>query len=677
MNNKTIGVIALTAILASGLMLAQTKPAVELEGAIAREQVSGDLKAAIATYQKIAAESSAPRDVRAKALLHLAGCYEKLGQQAQWIYEQIVRDFGDQPAAVQARARLSSYASSRTSAAGRFRLQRLTGNTSELTISAAALSPDGKFVAYSDQLGIHILSIANRDSHLLLGTENHLLLRWMPDGGSVETRVEDASGKITKTIVPLRGGGPTPVATLDQFLASPDGQHGAAVSADQRRISIRDSTGENDREAWKASGTNTVDQLQWRPNSKELAVVSSDASKDPMNSSTLELVKVGTGRRQVLLGAERKLPLASIVWSGQDRMILAINEEHDYRYSSNLWELRLSGDGALIPGALGKLTAWIDFPIRKASLSTDGNRLIFIRSFYQRNVYVAPLEEGGKRMGTPRRLTLDLGTDFPTGWTRDSKTVILTSDRSGRQKIFRQNLNEQTAEQIVDMPGEQRLARVTPGAHFLLFLNFDPAKNKHEQLMRVPIEGGVPQAVPNVANIGFYYWCAMDGPCIIAQKEDNNYIISELDLEKGRGREIYRDSHVEHLLISSDGKWIVDTLGSGTEMGKLATTPAPIIVDPKIILRSVLNGTVIREISLHGIGTLISLNCAPDGNGFFASDIFQSMDRELFIDLLGNVFILWRQPSSGSLWGDPSPDGRFLALPLTTDDSNVYMVEKY
>ena len=42
-----------------------------------KEQVDGDIKTAIAAYQKIAADKSAPREVRAKALLHLAGCYEK------------------------------------------------------------------------------------------------------------------------------------------------------------------------------------------------------------------------------------------------------------------------------------------------------------------------------------------------------------------------------------------------------------------------------------------------------------------------------------------------------------------------------------------------------------------------------------------------------------------------
>jgi hypothetical protein len=39
--------------------------------------------------------------------LRLAGCDEKLGHQSKQVYEQIVREFADQPAAVQARKRLA------------------------------------------------------------------------------------------------------------------------------------------------------------------------------------------------------------------------------------------------------------------------------------------------------------------------------------------------------------------------------------------------------------------------------------------------------------------------------------------------------------------------------------------------------------------------------------------
>src|ERR1017187_1079968 len=126
--------------------------------------------------------------------------------------------------------------------------------------------------------------------------------------------------------------------------------------------------------------------------------------------STLEAIEIASGRKRVLVPVEKKLFLRAIVWASQNRMIVAIDESRGvHQNNSNLWELRLDDSGALISGGLRRLTSWADFPTRSGSLTTDGKRLLFIRSFQQRDVYVAPLEAGGTRMGTPRRLTLDLG----------------------------------------------------------------------------------------------------------------------------------------------------------------------------------------------------------------------------------------------------------------------------
>jgi Tol biopolymer transport system component len=76
--------------------------------AVHKQQVRGDLPAAIKLYQNIAASKTADRAVKARALLQLAECYEKLGQQSERVYEQIVRDFADQPAATQARTKLAA-----------------------------------------------------------------------------------------------------------------------------------------------------------------------------------------------------------------------------------------------------------------------------------------------------------------------------------------------------------------------------------------------------------------------------------------------------------------------------------------------------------------------------------------------------------------------------------------
>jgi Tol biopolymer transport system component len=100
--------MVLVSLIAAQPMFAQSTAGVRLEAGIEKEEVDGDFKSAMEIYQKIAADSTVPRDVRSKALLRLGGCYEKLGQQAGQVYEQIVRDFADQPAAAQARSRLAA-----------------------------------------------------------------------------------------------------------------------------------------------------------------------------------------------------------------------------------------------------------------------------------------------------------------------------------------------------------------------------------------------------------------------------------------------------------------------------------------------------------------------------------------------------------------------------------------
>jgi hypothetical protein len=80
-----------------------------LEAAIYREVVVGDLKGAIEQYRAIVGQADAPKPVAASALLHMGGCYEKLGQrrQAHESYTRVVRDFdSESAAAAAARARI-------------------------------------------------------------------------------------------------------------------------------------------------------------------------------------------------------------------------------------------------------------------------------------------------------------------------------------------------------------------------------------------------------------------------------------------------------------------------------------------------------------------------------------------------------------------------------------------
>src|SRR5258706_9736064 len=111
MNKFLLAMTLGAALLLSGQKGGRTD--LQLQAAINKETVEGDLKGAIEQYKKIAQGSD--RAVAAKALVRMGECYEKLGDaEARKAYERVVRDFGDQKEAAEAaRAKLTANRDSR------------------------------------------------------------------------------------------------------------------------------------------------------------------------------------------------------------------------------------------------------------------------------------------------------------------------------------------------------------------------------------------------------------------------------------------------------------------------------------------------------------------------------------------------------------------------------------
>ena len=144
--------IALAAALVSVVMLGQKPDAaeVELKAAMHKEQVDGDLKGAIAQYQKILTTRGVGRAVAAKALLHLGQCHEKLGSaEARKAYERLVMEFADQaePARV-ARERLAALVKATEAVASTPKFRRIAIPGKPPMRSGAMLSPDGTRFAF-------------------------------------------------------------------------------------------------------------------------------------------------------------------------------------------------------------------------------------------------------------------------------------------------------------------------------------------------------------------------------------------------------------------------------------------------------------------------------------------------------------------------------------------------
>ncbi len=88
------------------------KPEENFQNGLIKEEGEGELLEAIDIYAEVAEDESAERSLRAKALLHIGLCYEKLGkQEARNAYRKIISQFPEQTGTVTvAREKLSRMA---------------------------------------------------------------------------------------------------------------------------------------------------------------------------------------------------------------------------------------------------------------------------------------------------------------------------------------------------------------------------------------------------------------------------------------------------------------------------------------------------------------------------------------------------------------------------------------
>jgi Tol biopolymer transport system component len=202
---------------------------------------------------------------------------------------------------------------------------------------------------------------------------------------------------------------------------------------------------------------------------------------------------------------------------------------------------------------------------------------------------------------------------------------------------------------------------MAPDRQSVLFCSMVPIEGTC-RLMRAPLAGGTPRLVDAIPQIGDFR-CSAAGPCSVAQRlgENEGHAVFEMDLVRGKGREIYRDGGNLSGTpdISPDGKWLAAVSGT------------------TILLRSFATGAVVREIPVRGATRLATLDYAPDGKGFYAGDVSPTGARQLYIDLSGATTLLWRQPGNSMIWAVPSPNGKNLAMLMYTTEANVYRIDGF
>jgi Tol biopolymer transport system component/DNA-binding winged helix-turn-helix (wHTH) protein len=552
-------------------------------------------------------------------------------------------------------------------------LQHLTTNATENWIVTSAISPDGTYLVYSDKTGAYLRLLSTGELHPILPNGSDVtFLGWFPDSSQLlATWATPQTHKHLWTLSIL-GGNPRQLS---------DEGWSASVSPDGRQIVFLKGPefGEMGQEIWlmRADGADQRKLLSfpgggfaspvWSPDGRWIAYLKFKSG--PNDSEVgIELFNLEQGTKVVVL-SDPHLEVWGFIWLPDGRLVYAMDEPSPSQNSSNFWAASIDLSTGRFVGTPTRVTSGDGFVV-KPSVTADGKHLVFNRAKTQVDVYVSEFSAKGPRLSTPRRLTFDDADDLPFDWTPDNKAVLFISNRTGTTNIFRQRINQASAEMlIVDQEKKSAICRLSPdGSQILYSVPTNPNDNSQPvRLMRAPINGGPPQVVLEAPAIGnFECSRAPAAICAFSQEKPKELVISVFDLATGKLHEV-----AELQNQTADWSWALSP--DGTSIAALTFGDT----DNRIRLLS-LTGQPVRELVVRNWSRFTSIDWAADSKGLFvASNPEGSRQSLLYVSLTGSAHQVWQVDSIWASWAIPSRNGKYVAIPAPTVNSNIWMAENF
>jgi serine/threonine protein kinase len=570
------------------------------------------------------------------------------------------------------------------------KLRQLTSNSSENTVGGGALSPDGRYLAYADSLGIHVRQLETGVTQTIPAPpevkSNKLdwaAGTWFPDGKSFlvnafplggDTSFRSSQG-CSIWIVSLSGGPPQKIrdeAYLDSI--SPDGTlisfetNKGKVS--DREIWVMRPDGKQGRKVFDVDENSAIGGLGWSRDGQRVVFARQDGP-DVANTYFLSGDLKGGPLTKIIPPFDAK-EMGAYIWLPDGRLVLRLDEPGFKVMTCNLWQIGVNPQLTEFIGKPQRLTNFAELCANPMNATADSKHLALTEWRPHSSVFVVDLQASGTSMTAPTRLTLDESWNHPYAWTADSNAVLFLSTRSGVVELLKQSLGRDTVEPLITLRKDEGLgsAFLSPEGSWILYTVSpkDSGPSVPDKLMRVPIAGGSPQLVLTSANIEEKPRCARSPAtlCAIAERSTDRKQLefTAFDPVKGRGRELARSSTD----ATTDYHW--DLSPDGTRIALLKHR------EGRVQILS-LNGEPLREITAKGWNTLSSVVWTADGKGLFVSSYSQRGADILHMDLKGNVRFLWEHPGGIEIYGVPSPDGRHLAMRGWSVESNVWLMENF
>jgi Tol biopolymer transport system component len=358
---------------------------------------------------------------------------------------------------------------------------RLTGDGK---VREAAISPDGKYLAYVRLDGADRsvwLKQIQTNTNIQVVKPGELVdfyaFTFSPDGNFLYFNASVPNDAAAIYRVPSIGGSPTkviPLAYAIQF--APDGKQISYirfdVSTSTGGVYIANTDGSKERKLVGRGGTQfIVARPAWSPDGKWIAIVEGDDAKLPEPNLGITLISTETGDEKTLGG--KWFLLDDIAWHPSGDSLLLIGTDNT-QAANQLWEV------SYLDGARRRLTNNLNGHT-SISITADGNSVVTGELYARSAIWVSP-DTKAENAKAVMPATADT---WGLAWTPDNR-IVFASDQTGNIEIWIMDADGANSKALTNDRFFKGIPVVSPDGRYIVFTS----SLNNGNLIRIYINGG-------------------------------------------------------------------------------------------------------------------------------------------------------------------------------------------
>jgi DNA-binding winged helix-turn-helix (wHTH) protein/Tol biopolymer transport system component len=576
---------------------------------------------------------------------------------------------------------------------------QITTNDSDNPVNTAAISPNGRWLAYGDRTGIFVREIQTGRTRLLkaprfratrlawFSDETQLLLTgFNSDEAQTGLIHQGTSGQDVAQpeiwILSTTGGEARLLRKdAEDGVPSPDGRSVAFTVAGGREIRLAGIDGTNERLIVRGKDQEKFGALFWPTGGRRISY----QLRRPSSGGHVEIESnyswsycsrdIQTGQETALVD---DLPFDSAQETTDGRLFYLRSHPANDGTHNGIWAVATDPSTGRFAESPIRVYAYNDFVVSSGiSVTADGKKVVAIKENPQPEVYVGDLNYPGPALKDVKRLTRDTRSDFPHSFDAHGEAVYFESNRvEPYYHIFRQRIDSPAAEMLTVGGDAQILPAMMPDGKTLIYEGRPEGQSEAEpsghfeagvwvperMIYRANADGSDARLVWKEHELDEWRCPLISGTnCVLRQTDGHHmFIFYLLDPVLGKGRELARTTYTPTIY----GDWALSPDGA------VAAIPNHDAQSPSIRLVRLDGKGSESEIKIRQPYQLWGIGWARDGKGFFAEARTEAQHWLEYIRLSGEVHVL--RETNGNTWGVPSPDGRKLAFVDTTIERNVF-----